>query len=71
MLRTLQLLMVKISLVKGYQDKAKLKQPLMILEMLNIDCDKQASAAMLTFPTTTLTNHPMTTTGYPIFSSME
>ncbi len=56
---------VTISHIKGHQDKAKLDQPLTIPETLNVDCNKWASKAMLTYPDTTPTNHPMTTIGYP------
>jgi len=64
-LQTMQPILVQIDHIKGHQDKVKLDQPLTIQETLNINCNKQASAAMLIFPNTTPCNHPMTPTGYP------
>jgi len=64
-IQNLQLITITINHVKGHQDKAKLDWPLTIPETLNIDCDKWASKAMLTYPDTTPTNHPTKPTGYP------
>jgi len=56
---------VQINHVKGHQDQAKLKRPLTIPETLNIECDRQASDAMINYPENMPTNHPLTEAGYP------